>query len=264
MLPWNVDPSQPLITPERVLDYYRQLLGYQSEELALPDLLVGTFQGMAFDYMSDRIGERSPNRWPTPILWPMARGYIQDRPIAITRLPIGAPAATLALELMISAGARTVILVGSAGSLQPSLPIGALIIAERALRCEGTSHHYIPASESIAASSDLVDGLISTAQRGGRSNPTVGCTWTTDAPYRECVETVMSFRAAGVLAVEMEAAALYTVAAHRNARIALVAAISDQLYDQWEPGFHTLAYRRTLLHASDLALEAATQLSAES
>jgi uridine phosphorylase len=263
MSTWQVDESEPIINPETVLDYYRQLMDCQSEELALPNILVGTFQRISFDYLAERIGDSSPKRWPTPVFWPIARGDIQGLPIAIARLPIGAPAAASALELMIAAGVRTAIIVGSAGSIQPSLPIGSLIVADRALRREGTSYHYTPASEYVSASADLIDGLLSSAQRRGRSNPTVGCTWTTDAPYRECTETVASLRSAGVLCVEMEAAALYTVAAHRGTRIALVAAISDQLHGQWMPGFHTLSYRRGLIRAADLALDAAAQTSLE-
>ena len=264
MLSWQIDQSEPIISPERVLAYYCRLLGCELEALSLPRILVGTFQQAAMEHMAERIGVPAPARWPTPIFWPLARGVYRDQPLAVARLPIGAPAAASALELMIAAGARIVILVGSAGSLQPTLPVGSLIIAERALRHEGTSHHYMPPNESVHASPKLVDGLLSAAQRIGFDAPTIGSTWTTDAPYRECIETVSKHRTSGILAVEMEAAALYSVALHRGADAVLVAAISDLLHDRWEPGFHTLAYRRALVRASDLALEAASQLGTDS
>lgn len=257
---WEYDPSEPLINPDGFLSYFGELPGCDPEALALPDLLVGTFQQLALEHMAARIGGSHPERWPTPIHWPLTRGSLRGRELAVTRLPIGAPAAAMALELMIAAGVRTVLLVGSAGSLQPSLPTGSLLIATRALRHEGTSHHYLPAGEPASASSYLVDALISAALQSGLNSPATGATWTTDAPFRECADSIARHRASGILAVEMEAAALYAVAAHRRARAALIVAISDELQDRWRPGFRSLAYQRALLRAADLALEAASRL----
>lgn len=257
---WDIDQSEPLITPEGVLSYYRGLLGGDGGALALPDLLVATFQQPALEHLVGRIGAATPTRWPAPVFWPLARGTLQGRDLAVARLPIGGAAAASALELMIAAGVKTAFLVGSAGSLQPHLPVGSLVIPTSALRHEGTSHHYLPVEEPSTASPDLVDALVSASLRRGKTTPSLGPLWTTDAPYRECAGTVARHRESGVLAVEMEAAALFAVALHRNTRIALVAAVSDELWDRWKPGFHTLAYRRALLTAADIALEAAAGL----
>ena len=257
---WDFDGSEPLITAERTLAYYAELMGCGLDQLALPDLLVATFQQRAMDRLAGRIGAEAPTRWPTPIFWPMARGSFRGKSLAVARLPIGAPAAASALELMIAAGVRTVLLAGSAGSLQPDLPVGSLAVPTDALRHEGTSHHYLPAGEPSRPSSELVDALISAALHLGKPTPALGPTWTTDAPYRECADTVARLRSTGVLTVEMEASALFAVALRRGARVALVAAISDQLGDEWSPGFHTLSYTRALLTAADVALEAAAGL----
>ncbi|MGE5618420.1 MAG: nucleoside phosphorylase [Sphingomonadaceae bacterium] len=255
-MPWELDDSEPRITPDGALSYYGRLLG-GPEALALPDLLVATFQQQALQHMVDRLGAAPPTRWPTTVFWPLTRASLDGRTLALARIPIGAPAAASALELAIAAGVRTVLVVGSAGSLQPHLPVGSLAIPTAALRHEGTSHHYLPAGEPAVATSTLVDRLLSTALRRGVPAPAVGPVWTTDAIYRECAETVERHRAAGVLAVEMEAAALFAVASHRGAQVALIAAISDELWGSWKPGFHTLAYRRALLTAADIALETA-------
>ncbi len=259
-VPWDFDSSEPLIAPERVLAYYGELLGTGRDALALPELLVATFQQRALDRMVAQIGAEAPTRWPTPIFWPLARGTFRERPLAVARLPIGAPAAAAALELMIAAGVGTVLLVGSAGSLQPHLPVGSLVVPTEALRHEGTSHHYLPAGEAAPASTDLVDALVSAALERTGATPAQGPTWSTDAPYRECGDTVARLRSLGVLAVEMEAAALFAVARHRKARMALIAAISDELWDSWRPGFHTLSYTRALLRAADVALAATARL----
>ncbi|MHB0867864.1 MAG: nucleoside phosphorylase [Chloroflexota bacterium] len=258
-MPWDFDHSAPRITPEDALSYYGRLLG-GGETLALPDLLVATFQQQALEHMVGRAGAEPPARWPAPAFWPLARATLGGRAMALARLPIGAPAAASALELMIAAGVRTVLVVGSAGSLQPSLPVGSLVIPTAALRQEGTSNHYLPAGEPAEASRELVDNLASVAARRGNRMPTLGPIWTTDAPYRECADTVARHRTGGVLAVEMEAAALFSVARHRSVPIALLVAISDELWDSWKPGFHTLAYRRALQGAAEIALEAAAQI----
>lgn len=84
------------------------------------------------------------------------------------------------------------------------------VLIERALRDEGTSHHYLPAAKYVALCSDTAERLsqlfthFPSLQRGGA--------WTTDAPYRETAEAIQTANAEGVLAVEMEAASLYAFA----------------------------------------------------
>jgi len=253
---WEMDASEPVITPAAALAYYGRLMG-GTVDLKLPDLLVATFQMTALQHLARLAGTDVVDRWPTPIFWPLARGSFRGRELVIARLPIGAPTAAAALELMITAGVRTTLLVGSAGSLQPDLPVGSLVIATRALRNEGTSYHYLASGEAAQASPDLVDALASAAA-AREVSATLGPVWTTDAPYRECAATVTRLRGEGILGVEMEAAALFAVSRHRGARAALIAAVSDELGAGWNPGFHTLAYRRAILTAADVALDAAS------
>lgn len=59
---------------------------------------------------------------------------------------VGAPAAGLILEQLIALGAREVITVGTAASVQPDMHPGAIVLCHRALRDEGLSHHYLPPS----------------------------------------------------------------------------------------------------------------------
>jgi uridine phosphorylase len=257
---WQLDETEPLITPDHVIAYYREMLGVEGEDLELPGLLVATFQRLALEHLARRVGAEAVTRWPTPIFWPLARGTFEGRAMAVARLPVGAPAAAAALELMIAAGSRTVLLVGSAGGIGPDLQVGSLVVPSSAVRHEGTSHHYLPAAHPAVASAELVEAISSAALRRGASQPAIGPTWTTDAIYRECAGTIAALRDQGVLAVEMEAAALFAVAAHRGARVAAILAVSDLLREVWMPGFHTLAYRRAIISAADIALDAASQM----
>ena len=110
------------------------------------------------------------------------------------------------------------------------MAIGDIVVCDRAIRDEGTSHHYLPpdtyAHASPAATARLVDALQATG-----TPHSVGTSWTTDAPYRETIAEVQHYQAEGVLAVEMEAAALFAVAAYRGVEMGALLTISDTLGD---------------------------------
>ncbi len=96
------------------------------------------------------------------------------------------------------------------------------------MRDEGTSYHYLPPSTYAAADPDLVAFARDALARAGHA-PHVGATWTTDAPFRETAATIALRRAAGILAVEMEAAALYAFAAACRRPVICLAHVSNQL-----------------------------------
>ena len=80
------------------------------------------------------------------------------------------------------------------------------------IRDEGTSHHYLPPGDEVARRSR--PRPVARRDAGARGCPVrVGPTWSTDAPYRETREDVLQLAGEGVLAVDMELAALLAVAA---------------------------------------------------
>jgi uridine phosphorylase len=166
----------------------------------------------------------------------------------------GAPYAAIVVEELAALGVRRFLIAGIAGSLQPKLRAGSLVICNRALRDEGTSHHYAGPSVFAYPSSKLTRVLRSTLERHGTSF-TVGPTWTTDAPYRETIPEVRRYRKQGILTVEMEASAVFSVARCRGCEAAAMFVISDHLDERgWEPRFHDS--RPGLRHALNLAVEA--------
>ena len=125
---------------------------------------------------------------------------------------VGAPFAVLVAEEMFASGCEFLISVTSAGQISPAGPPPYFVLIERALRDEGTSYHYAPP----ARYSELHPGL-NELLRDAFEDDTVpevnrGASWTTDAPFRETAPEIDRHRSAGVLAVEMEAAALYAFA----------------------------------------------------
>lgn len=141
---------------------------------------------------------------------------------------VGASFAVLIAEQMFQSGCRLLISVTSSGQLKPVGPTPYFVLTDRALRDEGTSYHYLPPSEFIEIDRALLDAV---AEPLSRIAVPVhrGATWTTDAPFRETAEAVEAHRAAGLLAVEMEAAALYAFARARAKPVICFAHVTNQM-----------------------------------
>jgi uridine phosphorylase len=150
----------------------------------------------------------------------------------------GAPLAGIVVEELAAAGTRRFVIVGIAGSLQPELRLGGIVLCTRALRDEGTSHHYLAPGRFTEPSPKLTDTLRAALGRAGTPFVT-GPTWTIDAPYRETIAEIRRYRSQGILTVEMEASAVFAIARLRGCESAAVFVISDHLDERgWEPRFH--------------------------
>lgn len=169
---------------------------------------------------------------------------------------IGGPYAVLIAEQLHAAGAQVILGITSAGRVSPTLPLPCIVVADRAVRDEGTSLHYLPPSESVVTpTTALLDHLDVTLSKLGPVRR--GRVWTTDAPYRETSEQLRRWADEGVLAVEMQAAALFAFGHARQARVGVVALVSnsvDHTGDQFDTGEH--AYRVSVLSAVVQAAQA--------
>jgi len=166
----------------------------------------------------------------------------------------GAPAATMVLEELTALGARRFISIGLAGALDPSLSVGDIVVCREAIRDEGVSHHYLAPGGAVRASLSLTEYL-EHALHQQNVEFRCGASWTIDTPYRETAAEVRHYRSEGVLTVEMEAAALFAVAAYRGIDLTAGFVISDLLSDErWHPQFHNAMRPLHLLYTA--ALEA--------
>jgi uridine phosphorylase len=148
--------------------------------------------------------------------------------VGIVGCAVGAPFAVLVAEELFESGCRLLLSLTSAGQIVPSGPTPYFVIIDRALRDEGTSYHYADASEYGEADAALVakaaDAVGTAALRA-----IVGPSWTTDAPFRETAEAIEAAKRRGILAVEMEAAALYTFARARDANVLCIAHVTNTM-----------------------------------
>ena len=171
--------------------------------------------------------------------------------IGIIRLEgIGSPHAATFMEELIAGGAREFINMGTAGGLYSE----GVFLCDKAIRDEGTSHHYLPDGKYSYPDKSLTEKLGKALEKAGIQYQT-GTTWTIDAPYRETKAEIARYKKEGVRTVEMEAAALFAVAKVRSVKIASMFAVSDVLGEKWDPRFHTMNLKKTLNKMLDVAVE---------
>jgi uridine phosphorylase len=171
------------------------------------------------------------------------------------RFGIGAPAAVSVLEALAMAGVRRFMSIGTSGTLQKDIKVGDLIVCDRAIRDEGTSHHYLPHAKYAHASEKMTAAIIAALKRRRRKY-VVGTSWTVDAPFRETVKEARHYQKEGVATVEMEASALFAVAEYRGLEMGAILTISDSLAELvWQPKFHLKKTKQTLEALYRVALE---------
>jgi uridine phosphorylase len=141
---------------------------------------------------------------------------------------VGAPFAVLLAEQLFVSGCRFLISMTSAGQIVSQGPPPYFVVIERALRDEGTSYHYLPPSEFSEADPSLVAAAMSALART-ELRVYRGAAWTTDAPFRETAVAIEQNRARNILAVEMEAAALYAFARAHNQAVLCLAHVTNQM-----------------------------------
>lgn len=162
----------------------------------------------------------------------------KNRVGVLSKFGFGGPSTILRMEELIACGVKKFVLVGHAGSLQKHLKIGDVIVCDRAIRDEGTSHHYFKSGKYAYASKLLTKDIENHLQKLGIKYA-LGTTWTVDAPYRETVAEVKQYQKEGVSTVDMEAASVFAVAKYRGIEAGAIFTISDYLGElEWKLKFH--------------------------
>lgn len=141
---------------------------------------------------------------------------------------VGAPFAVLVAEELFASGCKLLISITSAGQIVSMGHPPYVVLIEKALRDEGTSYHYLPPSRYSYLHPALRE-LVRTTWKHTLVPLHVGASWTTDAPFRETEAAIAACRAAGILAVEMEAAALYALAQAKQYDIICFAHVTNQM-----------------------------------
>ncbi len=159
----------------------------------------------------------------------------EGRDLTICSTGIGCPSAAIAVEELHAVGVETVIRVGTTGALQSGIEIGDMVVATGAAKDEGTTGRYeadtVPAVPDYGVLSALVDG----AEANGE-DVHVGPVATDDAFYAETDEYVDAWEDAGLLAVEMEAAAIFSLARRKGMAAGAICTVDGNLVEGTQKG----------------------------
>lgn len=214
-----------VFTPESLLREARRQKGLP--EMSVPDVCILDPDGDVVRYLVETDRATRETAWP---------GYHTDlyrfdhegATFGIVGCAVGAPFAVLVAEQLFASGCQFLVSITSSGQIQQVDDPPYFVLIERALRDEGTSHHYSP-PERYASLDPTLREEVADACEGVPCPTYTGATWTTDAPFRETDTAIERARSEDVLAVEMEAAALYTFAAVREYPVVCFAHVTNQM-----------------------------------
>jgi purine-nucleoside phosphorylase len=154
-------------------------------------------------------------------------GTWNGKPVSVQGTGMGCPGATIVFEELVQLGVKRLLRVGTCGGLQPHHRLGDLIVALSAVPADHTAMHLVGNEPHCpTASWDLIHGAVHVAKQMGQSMH-VGPIVSSDLFYNPDEGQYERWSKRGVLAVEMEAAALFTVGALRGAHAGCLLTVSD-------------------------------------
>ncbi len=224
-------------TPQGLMDDVRRLRQIPAD--ASPPLCILEFDGDLTDWLVEQGLALPFSSWAC-FHTTMFALELDGLVCGIIPRTIGGPYAVLIAEQLHASGARLIIGLTSAGRVAPDLALPGLVVATSAIRDEGTSYHYLPPAREVGCPAKITRAIERELCGTGlavRSGPV----WTTDAPYRETSGQLQQRAREGVLAVEMQAASLFAFGEARQAKVALVARVSnavDHEGAQFDTGSH--------------------------
>ncbi len=160
-------------------------------------------------------------------LWGYTGTAADGEPLTIQSTGMGGPSAAIVIAELHDLGAQTIVRVGTCGGLAPELELGQLLVVTEALAQDGTSR-ALGAGARVAPAPELAGRLRDAAGGQALSGPVIS----TDLFYDGPPDSELRWLAEGALAVEMEAATVFALAALRGVRAAAVLIVSDLLLPQ--------------------------------
>ncbi len=195
-------------------------------------------------------------------------GKFQGRPVSVQTTGMGTPSLSIVVEELLQLGARRLIRVGTCGGIGRGVRTGDLVIASAAAPVDGATRTYLHGDPyAPVADFELTRALVDCAVEAG-ATPHVGPIATVDVFYNPDPDYVVKWRSRGILAFEMEAAALFYLAARESAtgddvRAACVVTVSDTLSEEERPQETYLSLdelERATDRMIDVALAAGTRV----
>jgi DeoD family purine-nucleoside phosphorylase len=154
-------------------------------------------------------------------------GTYEGKPVSVQATGMGCPSAAIVIEELVQLGVKRLMRVGTCGGLQPDLALGDLIVAVTAVPADATARHYVGGEPHCpTADWELVHSSVHAAKQLEQSLR-VGAIASSDTFYDPDPERHKRWSSRGVLAVEMEAAVLFTIGALRGVQAGCLLTVSD-------------------------------------
>jgi uridine phosphorylase len=220
--------ERPVVTPSEAIRRLAESHGLDPDSLRAPKDIILSLSVCVTRLLVERMGAKQ-------VKWiyrarPFYVGRTDGMEVGIVWAAPGAPIATHVMEDLVACGAKHFIGVGLLASIQANVGVGDIVIPSSAIRDEGTSYHYLPREVPAAASKGMVQRLLNSSERLS-IRVSVGPVWTTDAPYRETRSKIEHFRRLGVLGVDMETSAIFSLALYRRVAAANLLIVSGTLIE---------------------------------
>ncbi len=187
-------------------------------------------------------------------------GTFRGAPISVQSTGMGCPSAAIVIEELVQLGAKRIIRVGTCGGLQPDMQLGDLIIALTAIPADSTAAHYVGEPHCPTADWDIIHGAVHAAKELGKP-VRVGPIVSSDIFYNPDGGQYQRWSDRGVLAVEMEAAVLFTLGALRKVKTGCLLTVSDVVLEGEFIRISDEEMKKAVDQMTELALETATQTS---
>lgn len=231
----SLPDSEAVINPSDLMEHIEKTK--EKKPPRIPKYCILAFFEELYPVIEQRFNPRVVH-YPSeenPMFNPIHLFKYKDIDIAFVFPGIGAPNAGVTLEMMIAMGGEYFIILSAVGTLTEVIGRGEIIVPSRALRDEGTSFHYENPSR-YSRPSELMLKCIMETLREMKISFAEGGTWTTDAIFRETRKEVHEYHQEGCLTVEMEAAALFSIAKFRERDIGALFAAGDCVAGKkWNP-----------------------------
>jgi DeoD family purine-nucleoside phosphorylase len=153
-------------------------------------------------------------------------GSFGGRPVSVQATGMGCPSAAIVIEELVQLGVKRLLRIGTCGGLQPDLQLGDLIVAISAIAADSTARHLVREPHAPTADWKLVHGAVHAAKELGKP-VRVGPIVSSDLFYNPDDDQNRRWSQRGVLAVEMEAAVLFTLGALRKVQAGCLLTVSD-------------------------------------
>lgn len=218
-----------------------------------PDVTVSCFSRHLFANLlaffdPEQIGESHSATGVVPIY----KVKYKDKTFAMYQSFVGEPACAGLYEDIIAMGSKCLILLGNCGVLDKSIEDCGIIIPNKAIRDEGLSYHYAPASDTIEINTKYRE-LFKEVLKEYNYPYVEGTTWTNDACYRETRDKVKRRKEQGAICVEMECAGMQALCDFRKTDFFQFFYAGDNLdHSQWQP--RSISGRTRLDDKSKIAL----------